>query len=1102
MLDIKNILNQPNTKIGEIINGFSVGEKASVFSLTARDSAILACALDSCVYVAADVIAAYSAYDTIKAFRRDCVFLSAKDSLLMPEVNEMNSSAFSRYKSLYSIASGKAKIVVTTPDALMQIYPLPQSVVKGAVKFAVGEQVDMVQAVSYLVAMGYRRETHLSEGATFTVRGGIIDIWLPDGDIVRVDFFGDTVETVKRLNLDLSPKESIACIDVYPAREVYYTLEQGQAAIKALTIDRDKISKTVPSAGKAHDDLIMSIQNGRGNIICSAPLFPHVTLNEFCNMPIVIEDAKKCYDNAYFAVREHSARFKRLYAAAESPFCAVDNLLTCHNDLNMRLCFHRFDSQNRFFTPNKLYNLNSISIKGYMGNLPALARDIKAWQSRNIKVYVGASVDEALHPLDCFGYTFEGEFPFGGVFFDCNTVFVGRGDIFKSHETVPVKRHKALKELPAVGDYVVHENCGVGMVQRIGAEKVGTTSRDYVVVKYRGDDKLFIPVENISSLSKYDMGEETPALNRLGGGEFERVKAKVKSEIKKSTMNLLSLYSTRALQKSRKFSSDDSLLDEFSAAFAYEETPDQLSAVVDALKDLRSGKIMDRLICGDVGFGKTEVALRVAFKVISEGAQVAFMSPTTVLCRQHYATATARMQPFGVKVRALNRFSEDANEVKRGLKDGTVDMVVGTHRLLSGDIEFKDLQLLILDEEQKFGVEHKEKIKALKKDVNVISLSATPIPRTLHMALSGIRDVSMLETPPVGRLPAQVYIAEYSDALCADAAERELNRGGQVFIVYNFVHASSKTSVSIEEFAARIRALLPKARIVYAHGQMNKEQLERAVDTFADGKADILIATTIIENGIDIPRANTMIVYGAERMGLAQMYQLKGRVGRNDRVAQVYFTYRQDSNLTEAAVKRLEAMNEFTELGSGVKVAEADMRLRGVGNVFGVQQHGHIYKVGYDLYCKLLAQTVKEIKGEDSTANLTQQARVEFDGDAFIPTEYCDQAMRMTLYRKISELSSEEEFNRFIADTADTFTVVPDSVRNLAKVGMIKNLATRIQSTRVFINDTVRLEFSDTKSIPHCFMDFNGRLDASGNKPSIVFPSLDIAVNFLSAANK
>ena len=692
------------------------------------------------------------------------------------------------------------------------------------------------------------------------------------------------------------------------------------------------------------------------------------------------------------------------------------------------------------------------------------------WRNRGYGVTVFCGTAAAKDKLrDLFGELrlgggaelLEDFLPHGATFFDSNRVIIGTLDIGKRAAKKIIKRTgKDAFILPEVGDYVVHRIHGIGLCENICKLDIGGSERDYVVVLYSGGDKLYLPIENIDSLSKL-VASEHPKLSKIGGADFARLKEKVRASVKDMALGLVELYARRAEAKGYAYSADDSLLDEFCADFPFSETEDQLIAVKEGLADLKSGKIMDRLLCGDVGFGKTEVAMRLAFKVICEGKQVAFVSPTTILARQHYETVRARMEKFGVKAVALSRAcgKGEINKTLADLASGKADIVCGTHRALSADVEFSDLGLLILDEEQRFGVADKEKIKKLKTNVNVLSLSATPIPRTLHMSMTGIRDISVLDTPPADRLPVQTFVTEYSEALIADAINREIGRGGQVFVVYNRV-------ADIEHFAASVAAIAPQCKVSVAHGQMNEETLANVISSFESGETDVLVASTIIENGIDMPRANTMIVVDSDRLGLSQMYQLRGRVGRSNRLAYVYFTYDSAKILSEEAYKRLDAITQFTELSSGFKIAMRDLEIRGAGNILGRQQHGHIEKVGYDMYCKILQSAVDELRGEKSEEK-NSDVTVTCDFNAFVPEAYVpDKEWRVRLYARIAKVSSERESAALLADITDIYGAPPASVVNLVKVGLIKNLAAAAGAASVIVRSgAAALTFASVKDL-------------------------------------
>ncbi len=1090
MRSIGEVINATGGSIGEAVAAVKSGKKTSVFGLTKSDVLLFCTAFDKFLLVCADVVAARTAFVELSLHYPSAELLLPKNNVLLISGARENSGM--RARALYNIASGKSTVVVTTAEALMQIVPPRAFFTSAAVTFKVGQKERTDAIISRLTAAGYVRCGHVDEPCTFSVRGDILDVCAPSGEAARIEFFGYECDSVRVLDIaSQSAGERIDEFTAYPATETP-AAERSEAIAKLIDAGERRKTAGVPIEHRLAERLRAGDTDGAQTVL---PLFPHTTLDRFCGLPMIIADAKTVYDGCVFAYREHASRAKRLIDAGEAPYCAADNLVSAPPTDGCALCFHAIDSNNRFFSPDAVYKLKSLDLPMYGRNLAELVNDVAGWQSRGFKVLIAADIKEGLEQLDCFGVEYIAPTADGGMFFDAQTVVIGMRNVGKKRDPFESVRRTGMAELPKVGDYVVHETHGIGLCEAVGAVDFGGYERDYITVRYAGGDTLYVPVENMGRLSKYDFNDAPPKLNKLGGAEFERAKARVKSRLKAMAFDLLELYAKRETVKGKAYATDGEMEDEFAADFPFTETPDQLAAIDACYSDLSSGKIMDRLICGDVGFGKTEVALRVAFKVAAQGGQVAFMSPTTVLCHQHYNTTKARMERFGLNVAALSRAEPNTAKTINGLADGSVDIVCGTHKLLGSGIKFKNLELLILDEEQKFGVSDKEKIKNLKTDINVLTLSATPIPRTLHMAMSGIRDVSMLETPPTGRLPAQVYVTEYSDALAQDAVTREVARGGQVFIVYNYVTGGA-TGKGIAEYAGRLQSMMPDIKFTYAHGQMDKRKLTAAVESFAERKADVLVATTIIENGIDIPNANTMIVYGAENMGLSQMYQLKGRVGRSDRVAQVYFTYGNESKLTGAALERLEAVSRYTELGSGVKIAEQDMRIRGVGNVFGAEQHGHMVSVGYSLYCKLLQEAVAEIKGQTLRTHKDPVMKVDFT--AVIPKDYCDGAMRVELYRRISQLKTEAERDELLTRLKDAYESVPTELKNLANVGLMKNLAAAINATVVtLLRSGAKIEFGDVKDVKAGFDKFGGVFNAS-KAPIVVFDSVKSLMKYLT----
>ena len=603
----------------------------------------------------------------------------------------------------------------------------------------------------------------------------------------------------------------------------------------------------------------------------------------------------------------------------------------------------------------------------------------------------------------------------------------------KSENTQQIKSFADIKK----GDYIVHENHGIGRFMGIKQLTVNGEKKDYLHIKYAGEDMLYVPVEQMDIVQKYTGSDSAaPKINSLSGGEWKKTKAKAKAAVAEMAADLIELTAARQLEKGYAFGPDTPWQREFEDSFPYVETDDQLRCIAEIKADMEKPVAMERLLCGDVGFGKTEVAARALFKCVADGKQAAVLVPTTILANQHYYTLKDRFEKFPFKVDVLSRFKSDKEQEKtiEKLKNGQVDLVIGTHRLLSKDVSFKDLGLLVIDEEQRFGVKHKEAIKKLRKNVDVLTLSATPIPRTLHMSLTGIRDMSLIEEPPEDRLPVQTYVVEQEDDIIRDVIERELGRGGQVYVVFNRVQG-------IDMVASKISSLVPEASVATGHGQMNEVQLEKVMLGFIEGKTNVLVATTIIESGLDISNVNTIIVLDADRFGLSQLHQLRGRVGRSDKMAYAYLMYQPGKVLNEVAEKRLRAIREFTEFGSGFKVAMRDLEIRGAGNILGTAQHGHMMNIGYELYCKFVADAVKALQGEIVNDN-KEETLVEIPVGAYIPDRYIeDETLKLHMYKKIAEVETEENEEDVIEELIDRFGDVPKQVMNLIRISRIRKLA-------------------------------------------------------------
>lgn len=646
----------------------------------------------------------------------------------------------------------------------------------------------------------------------------------------------------------------------------------------------------------------------------------------------------------------------------------------------------------------------------------------------------------------------QGELTGGIDFSEEKFCFIWDGDIFG---TVKKKRKKKashsmgqpIKSFADMqqGDYVVHENHGIGKYVGIEQLTVQNVQKDYLKIKYSGKDILYVPVEQMDLVQKYIGGDTaSPKLNKLSGSEWKVTKAKAKAAIANMAQELLELSAARQMEKGHTFSPDTVWQKEFEDSFPYAETDDQLRCIEEIKKDMEKEQSMDRLLCGDVGFGKTEVAARAMFKAASDGKQVAVLVPTTILANQHYYNLKERFEKFPFKVELLSRFRSEAQQKKvlEGLKAGSVDVVIGTHRLLSKDVKYKDLGLLVIDEEQRFGVQHKEVIKQIKKNVDVLTLSATPIPRTLHMSLTGIKDMSLIEEPPEERYPVQTYVMEQEDIMIREAIERELDRGGQVYVVYNRVKGINKIASYIEE-------LVPDARVAIGHGQMNEHRLEEIIMDFVDGGSNVLVATTIIESGIDIPNVNTMIILDADRFGLSQLYQLRGRVGRSNKMAYAYLMFQKDKSLTEVAEKRLRAIKEFTEFGAGFKVAMRDLEIRGAGNLLGTEQSGHMMDIGYELYCKLVDDAVRALNGEVVNPD-REEASIELNVTALIPDRYIsDEVLKLQMYKKIAGIMTDAQEDEIVDELIDRFGDIPRETMNLIAVSRIRSLAERLCITRI-----------------------------------------------------
>ena len=1054
-----------------IINDISDGKSVAVFGTQFSSKCHLISQINSPVlYIVKDRLQAEQSVSEISQLTsNEVVLLNSKDDTLLYKDTFNKENLFKRLTALYKISQG-AKIIVTTIDALCQLFPKKINYIT----FDKGNEYNFETVCKDLVKLGYKRVEFCENKGEFSIRGDIIEIFAINQEKpYKLDFFGDFLEEIR-----CEDKKDVTTFTAVMTSDVI--IEQNEV---------ENISNIIRNSYKKYGQLIFKenarsiyyklIEKLENDLFDDAlqyifPLIKNSTnrLGDVFSKDTVVcyDESKFLYDNLEYLEKEHLSRCESLFKGGngldfiKNQFISKQDLLKELSSFNS-LAVQSFKTIIPFFSPLKTYSISTSPLGKYALKLDELKVDVLAWSLKDYRVllccgdvknaekiyyflkqnnieclFKEQSINDLNKIIVC-PYFLDSGF----IYHDSKLVVIGTNDLFfksKNKEKSLKKKRGDLFNAPSVGDFAVHENFGVGIVR--GVKRIATIegSKDYIEVEYYGGDRLYVSTDQMDKLSKYVAGDKIPTLNKIGGGEFERIKERVRQSISKMTINLKKLYKERKEKKGFVFSKNEEYMQEFGDAFEFDLTEDQQVSLEEIFADMESDKVMDRLLCGDVGFGKTELAFRACFKAILDGKQTAIIAPTTILTEQHYMTAKKRFKDFGVRVEVLNRFKSKGAQEKTisDLKDGKVDLVIATHRLFSKDIEFKDLGLLVIDEEQRFGVEHKEKLKLISKDVDTLTLSATPIPRTLHMSLSGIRDISVINTPPKNRIPVQTLVTELSDSLLKDAIGRELARDGQVLVMYNRVE-------TIYSFASRIQELCKDAKIIVAHGQMQEKELEKNIMNFYQGNANVLVATTIIENGIDIERANTLIVESSDRLGLSTLYQLKGRVGRSNLMAYAYFTYQEGKLLTEQAYKRLSALMEYTEMGSGYKIAMRDLEIRGAGNVLGKEQHGHMDKVGYELYNKLLREELNEV-----TKN--QQLEVDIKVDAYIPEKYISsERLKMQAYKQIAEIKDDNDVERVTTSLIDNFGDIPIQVYRLIDISLLRLKLENADAIKVIISN-------------------------------------------------
>ena len=1030
-------------------------------------------------------IRAREIFEDYRQFADRAILYPAKDLIFYSADLQNNQLERERMQVLRQMLEDRGGVVITTMDSLMNELP-PLSVVSDHVMtIAEGEEAELSVLSEQLVRMGYRRVVQVEEPGQFCVRGGILDIYgLTQETPCRVEFWGDEVDSVRCFDAESQRStERLAEVRIYPATEMVIEPEMLENGMQRIREEMEKTCKTLKSAMRteeAHrlrmitEETLEELENGGlpsglegylryffDKTVTFLDYFPPEETMICLDEPLRLKERGDAVETEFRESMSHRLE-KGYLLAGQTEILESTKAVLARLDRPTTVMLTGLDQKIPFIKTDRRYSIQVQNMNSYRDNFDLLIQDLKQWRKEQYRVvllcasrlraermaqnlrdyelraFYAEEPDKAVTPgeiLVTYGNLHRG-FAYPAIRFAVITEsdIVGKAKKKKKrHAAYQGRAIGSLSDLKA-GDYVVHETHGLGIYRGIEKVEMDRVVKDYLKIEYGDGGNLYIPATQFNLIQKYaDSTAKRPKLNRLGNNEWSRTKSKVKGAVQEIAAELVKLYAARQNGKGYAYMPDTVWQKEFEEMFPYEETDDQLAAVEAAKHDMESDKIMDRLVCGDVGYGKTEIAIRAAFKAVQEGKQVAFLVPTTILAQQHYNTFVQRMKDFPVRVELLSRF-RTPGQIKAALADlkkGFVDILIGTHRILSKDVHFKDLGLLIVDEEQRFGVTHKEKIKQMRENVDALTLTATPIPRTLHMSLIGVRDMSVLEEAPSERVPIQTYVMEYQPELVREAINRELARGGQVYYVYNQVK-------NIDEITNQVAKLVPEANVAFAHGQMPKHQLEQIMLDFINGEIDVLVSTTIIETGLDISNVNTIIIHDSDRFGLSQLYQLRGRVGRSNRTAYAFIMYRRNKLLKEEAQKRLEAIREFTELGSGIKIALRDLEIRGAGNILGAQQHGHMEAVGYDLYCKMLNEAVLALKGETVQAEEFDTS-VDLPMDAYIPSSYIrNEYAKLDMYKRIAAVETEEEYMDMQDELTDRFGDIPKAVENLLKIALLK----------------------------------------------------------------
>lgn len=950
------------------------------------------------------------------------------------------------YAEQYRILNEKPDIVIAPVKTILEKFPDENFYKNNSTILKVGDEVDTKILAQKFVDFGYKHSTMVSDIGEFSIRGDIVDFYSLDKHPVRIELWGDEIVDIRYFNNETQKSiEKLKSTEILPMYK--FTLSD---------VSDDLWQKLAPKDDgeeKGYFEGIEIYQNYFNDKLITV-------LDYFKDYILVLDETSELYAKYEFLDKGYEEQLQENLKLELNEILKGRNHVTFEEFIQKTAGFVKVGLNNFIDSEmDEIVEFDTQTIQSFEANLDHIADYIRKFLSPQHndgwRIVIATDYPERVKEILAERNIFDVEYnesisSHGAVLTDFKTVILTDRELFnKRNKEITSQKRSYYKEKPEYienindikeGEYVVHSIHGVGIYKGLSQQDIDGQLKDYLTIEYANKDRLHIPAEQINLLVRYrGSGSIKPKLSRMGGKDWENTKTRVKKEVEQVAYDLLRLYAKRKMQHGIQFLPDTTWQVEMEEAFEYTETPDQMKAINDVKADMESEQPMDRLICGDVGFGKTEVAMRGIFKAITSGKQVAVVVPTTILAFQHYQTMSDRFKPFGVHVELLSRFrsAKEQKETIKRLATGECDVVVGTHRLLQEGIVFKDLGLVVIDEEHRFGVRHKEKLKQLRENIDIITMSATPIPRTLYMSLSGIKDMSIINTPPKNRLPIKTYVGEWNENMVKNAITHELDREGQVFYLYNRVE-------TIDEFKLQLQKLVPNARIAIGHGQMNEKELEKIIIDFANHEYDILLATTIIENGIDIPNANTMIIHNADKFGLAQLYQLRGRVGRSQRQAYCYCFYTKSKEITKDAVQRLKAIKEFTTLGSGYQIAMRDVEIRGVGNILGTKQHGHMVNVGFDTYCQLLEETVQELQGQ--AVEKSEPTIVDINVTAYIPDEWVGSAeQKMIEYKRLADVKSDVELDYITEEWKDRFAKPPESVENLIKLIRLRLSATDVR---------------------------------------------------------